>query len=333
MGAAANQAQDAIDLDRGDASSGVPCRDPAERDRPRGRRTSHTRRVSYGGRWRRTAIQTRKRPGSTAFRTVSISPTNLQLAWPPLSIRWRCSMTDLVPSPPMTRVKPWRGRKPRPSAHASRYGAGIFAELIMTSLHAPSRRKLLLASGTLFAWAYMPRLALAEGRDPRFLTIVLRGALDGLATVMPYGDPDWASLRGDNALTLDGKTPALKLNDYFALNPAMPNLARMYAANEAIIVHACATPYRERSHFDGQDLLESGLPKPGTQRKRVAQSRACRPRAGRPGRSERQQGFCSRSGDAAGRARSCSGAIVVTATGAAGERRYVAALAGSLQTH
>src|SRR5580693_4373519 len=109
----------------------------------------------------------------------------------------------------------------------------------MKSLHAPSRRELLLASGTLFAWAYMPRLARAEGRDPRFLTIVLRGALDGLATVVPYGDPDWVSLRGDNALTLEGKTQALKLNDYFALNPAMPNLARMYAANEAIIVHAC----------------------------------------------------------------------------------------------
>jgi uncharacterized protein (DUF1501 family) len=133
----------------------------------------------------------------------------------------------------------------------------------MQSLHAPSRRELLLASGTLFAWAYMPRLALAEGRDPRFLTIVLRGALDGLATVAPVGDPDWIGLRGDNALTLEGKTPALKLNDFFALNPAMPNLNRMYAANEAIIVHACATPYRERSHFDGQDMLENGLPKPG----------------------------------------------------------------------
>ena len=133
----------------------------------------------------------------------------------------------------------------------------------MQLLHAPSRRKLLLASGTLFAWAYMPRLALAEGRDPRFLTIVLRGALDGLATVAPVGDPDWISLRGDNALTLEGKAPALKLNDFFALNPAMPNLNRMYAANEAIIVHACATPYRERSHFDGQDMLENGLPKPG----------------------------------------------------------------------
>jgi uncharacterized protein (DUF1501 family) len=129
-------------------------------------------------------------------------------------------------------------------------------------LHAPSRRELLLASGTLFAWAQMPKLAFAEGRDPRFLAIILRGALDGLATVAPVGDPDWASLRGEEALTLGGKTPALKLNDFFALNPAMPNLHRMFQAGEAIVVHACATPYRERSHFDGQDLLESGLPKP-----------------------------------------------------------------------
>jgi uncharacterized protein (DUF1501 family) len=134
--------------------------------------------------------------------------------------------------------------------------------MTMTALHAPSRREMLLASGTLFAWAYLPKLAHAEGRDPRFLAIILRGALDGLATVAPVGDPDWVALRGDNALTLESKTPALRLNDFFALNPAMPNLHRMFAANEAIIVHACATPYRERSHFDGQDVLESGLAKP-----------------------------------------------------------------------
>ena len=131
------------------------------------------------------------------------------------------------------------------------------------SPHAPSRRQLLLASGTLFAWVHLPKLAQAEGRDPRFLTIILRGALDGLATVAPVGDADWLALRGDNALTLAGKMPALKLDDFFALNPAMPNLHRMFQENEAIIVHASATPYRERSHFDGQDLLESGLPKPG----------------------------------------------------------------------
>ena len=131
------------------------------------------------------------------------------------------------------------------------------------TLHAPTRRQLLLGSGTLFAWAYVPKLARAEGRDPRLLVIVLRGALDGLAAVAPVGDPDWVGLRGDKALTLDGKTPALPLDSFFALNPAMPNLHRLYKAGAATIVHAAATAYRERSHFDGQDVLESGLGKPG----------------------------------------------------------------------
>src|ERR1700731_1205436 len=131
------------------------------------------------------------------------------------------------------------------------------------TLRAPSRRELLLASGSLFAWAYVPRLARAEGRDPRLLVIVLRGALDGLAAVAPVGDPDWQTLRGDKALTPHGATPTLALDSFFALNPAMPNLHRLYKAGAATIVHATATPYRERSHFDGQDVLESGLAKPG----------------------------------------------------------------------
>ena len=132
-----------------------------------------------------------------------------------------------------------------------------------SALHAPTRRELLLASGVLFAWAYMPKLARAERRDPRFLLIVLRGALDGLATVAPVGDPDWVRLRGDKALTLGGAAPGLALDGFFALNPAMPNLHRLYKAKQATIVHAAATPYRERSHFDGQDVLESGLARPG----------------------------------------------------------------------
>src|SRR5437016_11022925 len=130
-------------------------------------------------------------------------------------------------------------------------------------LHAPSRRELLLASGVLFAWAHLPKAARAEGRDQRFLTIVLRGALDGLAAVAPVGDPDWIRLRGEKALTLAGTTPALPLDSIFALNPAMPNLHRLYKSGAATIVHAVATPYRERSHFDGQDVLESGLGTPG----------------------------------------------------------------------
>ena len=62
---------------------------------------------------------------------------------------------------------------------------------------------------------------------------------------------------------MEGQTPALPLDGFFALNPAMPNLHRLYQADQATIVHAVATPYRERSHFDGQDVLESGEVKPG----------------------------------------------------------------------
>ena len=130
--------------------------------------------------------------------------------------------------------------------------------------HQATRRELLLGSGALFAWAYVPRLALAEGRDPRLLVIVLRGALDGLAAVAPVGDPDWQRLRGNDALTIQGADATLPLDGFFALNPAMPNLHRLYKLQQATIVHAVATPYRERSHFDGQDVLESGFTRPGS---------------------------------------------------------------------
>src|SRR6202140_3321415 len=109
-------------------------------------------------------------------------------------------------------------------------------EMIMSAKpHSATRRELLRGSGVLFAWAFVPRLARAEGRDPRFLTIVLRGALDGLAAVAPLGDPDWIKRHGDNALKLEGNSPALPLDRFFALNPAMPNLHRLYKAGQAII--------------------------------------------------------------------------------------------------
>src|SRR6266446_2659837 len=144
-------------------------------------------------------------------------------------------------------------------------GSGIPAEVIVPqAYHVPTRRELLLGSTALVAAAFVPGTVRAEGRDPRLLTIVLRGAVDGLAVVAPVGDPNWTKLRGDKALALDGAAPALPLDGFFALNPAMPHLHRLYHAGQATIVHAVATPYRERSHFDGQDVLESGLPKPGT---------------------------------------------------------------------
>ena len=123
-----------------------------------------------------------------------------------------------------------------------------------------TRRTLLQGSASFFAWSFLPRFArAADQRDPRFLTIVLRGALDGLSAVAPIGDPDYVALRAQIALSKDGDNAALPLDGFFALHPAMPNLARMYKDGRATVVHAVASPYRERSHFDGQDVLESGL--------------------------------------------------------------------------
>src|SRR5262249_14279333 len=117
----------------------------------------------------------------------------------------------------------------------------IPAEMTMASnLHAPNPRELLLSSGVLFAWSCLPKVAGAEGRDPRLLVMVLRGALDGLAAVAPVGDPEWTGLRGDKALGLapgpQGAPAALLLDGFFALNAAMPNLHRMYRAGQAAIV-------------------------------------------------------------------------------------------------
>src|SRR5438105_8342321 len=127
-----------------------------------------------------------------------------------------------------------------------------------------SRRAVLLGGASFAAWAYLPKFArAADGRDPRLVIIILRGALDGLATVAPTGDPDYAGLHGSIALSSGGPNAALALDSFFALHPAMPEFARMYRSKQATVVHAVATSYRDRSHFDGQDVLESGFAGPG----------------------------------------------------------------------
>src|SRR4051794_4434312 len=127
-----------------------------------------------------------------------------------------------------------------------------------------SRRGVLLGGASFAAWAYLPKFArAADGRDPRLGVVILRGALDGLATVAPIGDPDYAVLHGSIALRPDGPNAALMLDSFFALHPAMPEFARMYREKKAAVIHAVATSYRERSHFDGQDVLESGFAGPG----------------------------------------------------------------------
>ena len=128
----------------------------------------------------------------------------------------------------------------------------------------PSRRTMLASGGALFGSAFIPRIASAAGaRDPRLVVVVLHGALDGLAAVGPIGDPDYVGLHGPLAMQADGPHAALPLDGFFALNPGMPNFGRLFHAQQGLVVHATATNYRERSHFDGQDVLESGMPGPG----------------------------------------------------------------------
>lgn len=93
----------------------------------------------------------------------------------------------------------------------------------------------------------------ATGR--RFIFVIQRGAADGLATIAPTGDPAYAGLRG--ALAED-TTGGRKLDSFFALHPALTQAGELYAAGEALFVHAVASPYRDRSHFDGQNVLETG---------------------------------------------------------------------------
>src|SRR6478735_1505431 len=123
-----------------------------------------------------------------------------------------------------------------------------------------SRRRFLEAS--LFAGAsslVASRLAFASApTDSRFVFVLLRGALDGLSAVPPVGDPDYAGLRGQIALARTGEGAALPLEGPFALHPSLTFLHASYQAKECAVLHAIATPYRERSHFDAQNVLESG---------------------------------------------------------------------------
>ncbi len=120
------------------------------------------------------------------------------------------------------------------------------------------RRFLATGAASLALWSGMPRLGLAATRDPRLLVILLRGGLDGLALAAPVGDARYATVRGQAALPTSGTGAAVPLDNMFALNGAMPGLAELYKKREAILLHAVASPYRGRSHFAAQDVLESG---------------------------------------------------------------------------
>jgi len=120
-----------------------------------------------------------------------------------------------------------------------------------------TRRSLFGKAALAGAFALSPRLALAAAPgDARFVFIILRGAMDGLSVVMPVGDSAYAAQRG-SLQTPPGET-SVQLDAMFALHPALPATAALFAAGEALFVHAVASPYRERSHFDAQNVLETG---------------------------------------------------------------------------
>lgn len=124
---------------------------------------------------------------------------------------------------------------------------------------APTRRGLLLGlTATLVVGKTRAAFAQLPG-DRRLVVILLRGAMDGLHVVPPYGDPGLVALRGEQAMKGPGEEGgALDLGGRFGLHPAMAGLHGMFRANEALVLHAVAGPYRSRSHFEAQDLLEAG---------------------------------------------------------------------------
>lgn len=124
-----------------------------------------------------------------------------------------------------------------------------------------TRRTLLAGAAGGLALSSLPsHLVLANApTDKRLVLIILRGGMDGLSTVVPYGDRDYRDIRGDLALAApDRADGVLDLNGFFGLHPALTTLHDWYGHGDALAVHAVASPYRERSHFDGQDLLEAG---------------------------------------------------------------------------
>ena len=118
------------------------------------------------------------------------------------------------------------------------------------------RRTFLGHSAAAIALLSAPHIAVAQAAtDRRFVFIIQRGAADGLGTLAPTGDPAFAQVRGAFAQDFAG---GARIGDYFTLHPNLAAVAALHAAREGLFVHAVASPYRDRSHFDGQNVLETG---------------------------------------------------------------------------
>lgn len=124
-----------------------------------------------------------------------------------------------------------------------------------------SRRDVLRQIGLGTVATSLPGICFARvDMNARFVLVVLRGAADGLAIAAPYGDGKYQSLRGELAIPKPGaKNGLLKLDGLFGLHPSLASTYELFERKEALLVHAVSSPYRERSHFDGQDVLENGV--------------------------------------------------------------------------
>jgi uncharacterized protein (DUF1501 family) len=155
--------------------------------------------------------------------------------------------------------------------------------MLRPSVMNTSRRRFLIGAGALAASATIPNALFAyTGGSSRLVVVILRGALDGLAAVPPYGDPDYAGLHRELAIAAPGGPDgALALNNTFGLHPSLTFLHERFAAGELVVFDAVASPYRDRSHFDGQNVLENGLAKPiGTADGWLNRALAALPRSG-----------------------------------------------------
>jgi len=101
-----------------------------------------------------------------------------------------------------------------------------------------------------------------SGGNRRLVVVFMRGAVDGLNVVVPYGDSQYYEQRPNIAIPRPGggDAAAIDLDGHFGLHPALASLMPQWRDGTLAFVHACGSPDPTRSHFDAQDFMESGTP-------------------------------------------------------------------------
>jgi len=121
------------------------------------------------------------------------------------------------------------------------------------------RRTTLLGLASVIAMSGASLAMIPAGTRKRFVIVILRGALDGLSVVVPYGDANLRNWRGPLVPPEPGSEGGtLDLGGFWGLHPGLEQVHALYRAGEALPVHAVAGPNRSRSHFEAQDILECG---------------------------------------------------------------------------